>query len=141
MLYEREPYLIVDIPRATTKERDSHPIPYDLFENYKDDGVTQEKYKVQKKRTGQLNRIVIFSNEMPDISKLTTDRWDIRLLNAYDEGGVLLADPTKPKLNAQRKLIKRVIKTLPVQHDQAMLLAACGLRIDQSTNTVVAIDH
>ena len=70
--YNDEEYVIVDLPRSSDKEF----TPYRAMECFKDGRIFSPKYNSCMKRFKSA-KLVVFSNEMPDISKLSEDRWDI----------------------------------------------------------------
>ncbi len=70
-LYSDERVCIFNIPRKT-----DIPIPYGLMENLKDGMIVSTKYHTEMKRFPSPH-IIVFANCLPDIEKLSADRWNI----------------------------------------------------------------
>ena len=54
-----------------------HPINYSILEILKDGSAVSVKYNSQIVNFKVPNIVIIFSNHMPDTSKLSEDRWQI----------------------------------------------------------------
>nr|QTE03509.1 MAG: replication-associated protein [Grus japonensis CRESS-DNA-virus sp.] len=67
---------VIDYPRFTDMDED---INYDLLEKLKDGIMTFTKYK-SKNATFAPKHVVVFSNKEPLYEKMSSDRWDIRVL-------------------------------------------------------------
>lgn len=68
--------LFVDAPRSKQGEF----IQYDFLEDVKNGYVFSPKYESRIKYLGKVH-VVVMMNEMPDQSKLSSDRFDIRVVN------------------------------------------------------------
>lgn len=68
--------LFVDAPRSKQGEF----IQYDFLEDVKNGYVFSPKYESRIKHLGKVH-VVVMMNEMPDESKLSRDRYDIRVVN------------------------------------------------------------
>lgn len=69
---------IVDYPRHTDVEEE---VNYDALEKFKDGIMSINKYKSTNK-TFAPKHVVVFSNNRPDESKMSSDRWDVRVLRS-----------------------------------------------------------
>lgn len=67
---------IVDYPRHINVEED---VNYDALEKFKDGIMSINKYK-STNRTFAPKHVVVFSNHMPCTEKMSSDRWNIRVL-------------------------------------------------------------
>ena len=56
---------------------------YQSLELVKDGVFTSPKYKTSSVKLGRYPEVVVMSNEYPDVSKLTRDRWDIKIIDRY----------------------------------------------------------
>jgi len=65
----------VDVPRVNVGN-----VPYSLLEELKDCFVQSTKYKCLAKEPEPAH-VLVFMNEMPDLTKLSADRFDIWDLN------------------------------------------------------------
>lgn len=65
-----------DIPRGKMEF-----LSYDLLECLKDGMVFSPKYESKEKWWMENNHVVVFCNEMPDLNKLSEDRFDVREIN------------------------------------------------------------
>lgn len=54
-------------------------VAYDVMENFKNGYFLSTKYQVKRVKFN-VPHVVVFANFMPDQSKLSADRWDIRVL-------------------------------------------------------------
>lgn len=70
--YERQPIVFFDFTRVTEDK-----VPWGVIENFKNGGFLSTKYESVWKKF-KVPHVVIFANFMPDESKLSADRWDIR---------------------------------------------------------------
>lgn len=59
--------------------RESQFMPYSLIENFKNGLIFSAKYESKMKFSRQV-KVVIFSNNLPDMSKLSGDRWNVKEL-------------------------------------------------------------
>lgn len=75
-LYDRQELVIIDIPRYTGNEL----VPYGLIESLKNGYIVSDKYvPIDKEFESPI--VIIFSNEYPQIDKLSKDRWRIFNIN------------------------------------------------------------
>jgi hypothetical protein len=80
--YQGERVVILDWPRDAQDR-----VPYGLIESLKNGYFLQTKYQAQAFRFPSPH-VVVFANFEPDRTKLSADRWDIRMLdinNAIEE--------------------------------------------------------
>lgn len=70
----RSKYIFLNVPRGSMEF-----VPYALLEKLKDRVVFSSKYESRTKLLHQTPHIVVFSNENPDMEKLTLDRYDTRI--------------------------------------------------------------
>lgn len=68
--------LFIDAPRSKQGEY----LQYDFIEDVKNGYVFSPKYESRIKHLGKVH-VVVMMNEMPDESKLSRDRYDIRVVN------------------------------------------------------------
>lgn len=73
--YDYEPVIFIDLAR--TKE---DQVPYEVMENFKNGYFLSTKYEVKRMKFN-IPHVVVFSNFHPDQSKLSMDRWDIKIIN------------------------------------------------------------
>lgn len=72
--YFYEPVVFFDLARQ--KE---DIVAYDVMENFKNGYFLSTKYQVKRVKFN-IPHVVVFANFMPDQSKLSADRWDIRVI-------------------------------------------------------------
>lgn len=65
-------------------------LPYRLLESLKDRLVQSNKYESRIKLLTSIPHVVVFSNENPDMTKLSQDRYDIKELSTLPPMGFLL---------------------------------------------------
>lgn len=73
--YFYEPVVFFDLARQ--KE---DIVAYDVMENFKNGYFLSTKYQVRRVKFN-IPHVVVFSNFFPDKTKLSADRWDIRVIN------------------------------------------------------------
>ncbi len=69
-----------DIPRSRC---DAQMLPYGFLESVKNGSIFCSKYDSKSKRFAPAH-LVVFMNEMPDLTKLSADRYLVRILNPTD---------------------------------------------------------
>lgn len=74
--YDYQRYVVFDYARDQFDK-----FPYSLVENWKNGRVFSTKYGSCVKRVAEC-RLIVFTNFMPDRSKLSKDRWDIWFIKA-----------------------------------------------------------
>jgi hypothetical protein len=67
---------IIDYPMQVDIDED---VNYDALEKFKDGLMSINKYK-SRNATFKTKHVVVFSNKEPNYSKMSADRWDIRIL-------------------------------------------------------------
>lgn len=72
--YQFEKVVIFDLPRAKEEI-----VCYDVMEAFKNGYFLSTKYECKPTRFG-VPHVVVFANFMPDTSKLSADRWDIKTI-------------------------------------------------------------
>lgn len=78
--YAYQPIIIFDIPRATFDESTgSDGIPYAVIENFKN-GIANRMYG-EPPAIFSTPHVVVFSNYLPNMNKLSQDRYDIQEIN------------------------------------------------------------
>lgn len=87
-IYDGEEYVIFDIPRSFDKEH----LNYSTIEKIKDGIFLNTKY-VPRVKMFKRPKVVVFMNELPDMTKLSEDRYDIFEINNLKTN--LLLDPKK----------------------------------------------
>jgi hypothetical protein len=55
-------------------------LQYGVLESIKDRLVFSPKYCARTKRVIHNPHVIVFSNEMPEMNKLTDDRYDVRVI-------------------------------------------------------------
>lgn len=55
-------------------------VAYDVMENFKNGYFLSTKYQVRRVKFN-IPHVVVFSNFRPDMTKLSEDRWDIRVIS------------------------------------------------------------
>lgn len=73
--YNSEPYVVVDLTRDKEEV-----INYSVLESFKNGIIWSPKYESGYKLTPGGAKVIVFSNWKPDKSKLSEDRWDIKVL-------------------------------------------------------------
>lgn len=75
----KHPIFIIDIPRAQ-----GNKVPYAALEALKNGLGFSSKYE-SKQYIGPPAHVIVFSNQVPDLSKLSMDRWVIECLDEPEE--------------------------------------------------------
>lgn len=70
--YNNQEFIVVDLPRSM----DTDFTPYKAMECFKDGRIFSPKYNSCMKRFAPA-KVIVFSNNMPDVAKMSRDRWDI----------------------------------------------------------------
>jgi len=76
--YDLQPFIVFDLPRCSEEF-----IPYKVMECFKDGRFFSAKYNSCMKRFSNA-KVVVFSNFLPDITKLSKDRWIIKELRELE---------------------------------------------------------
>lgn len=92
--YQGEEIILFDFSRHNQEY-----INYGLIENFKNGLITSTKYETQNKLTLD-PKILIFSNELPDLTKWTKDRYQIAELNNHT---IVYRDSSYYQLNSYIK--------------------------------------
>ncbi len=71
--YNMEDYVIMDLPRASK----DHDHIYDVIEQFKDGMIFTTKWNSHMKIKADGCKVLVYSNWMPQVSKLSLDRWQI----------------------------------------------------------------
>ncbi len=71
LLQEENRVFILDVPRSSAEF-----VPWPVIEHIKDGFVISTKYQPIEKHFGP-SHVIVFTNEYPDKTKLSLDRWDI----------------------------------------------------------------
>lgn len=66
---------IFDVPRST------RALPYSFIEQLLDGYVFSPKYESCNKELHEFRCVFVFTNEEPDYSELSSDRWNVHLIN------------------------------------------------------------
>lgn len=90
--FDGEETVIFDLPRTTIAEDGKDYVPYRIMEMFKDGRMFSSKYNSCLKRFKSC-KVVVMANFLPDTTKLSADRWDIRTL---DNGVLSLWRPLAP---------------------------------------------
>lgn len=73
----RKSIFILDCPRS----RLDIPLPYNTMESIKDGYVMSGKYQSCMKKIAIPNSVIVFTNEAPDPTRLSEDRWNVQCYN------------------------------------------------------------
>lgn len=73
--------IIIDLPRTVS---DAQSRIYQYLESIRDGHVTATKYQGGNEYY-DIDYVIVFANWMPIFNKMSTDRWDIRLINSKKE--------------------------------------------------------
>lgn len=74
--YNNEKVIVFDLPRATKPNK----VDYTTFESFKNSYASVDKY-MSTTKTIAPNHLIVFSNILPDFSKISDDRWVIITLS------------------------------------------------------------
>ena len=74
---------------------------YQILENIKDGDATASKYDNDNIHFKTPNTVVIFSNQLPNVTKLSEDRWIIFEIKENERGGSL-----RWKLGEEKEMMK-----------------------------------
>lgn len=79
MISPSKSVFLINVPRTQMEY-----LQYSILEMLKDRMVSSPKYNSRMKVLDQVPHVVVFSNEAPDLSKMTMDRYVVREINVDD---------------------------------------------------------
>lgn len=77
LLKEHHNILLVDLPRQSKDY-----VPYSTFETFKNGIWTSTKYEGNRVHRKEPGIVIVVANFLPDVTKLSMDRWDIYNINS-----------------------------------------------------------
>lgn len=78
--YNNEEVIIFDLPRCTLDADGKDWTPYRIMEMFKNGRIFSPKYQSCMKRFKPC-KVIVLANFLPDVSKLSLDRWDVKDLD------------------------------------------------------------
>lgn len=79
MISPSKSVFLINVPRTQMEF-----LQYSILEMLKDRMVSSPKYNSRMKVLEQVPHVVVFSNEAPDLAKMTMDRYDVREIDISD---------------------------------------------------------